>query len=241
MFALDGRKIPVPPTLMLHSKDRWKLEFILKWLIDHGYTSLLYSQFATVLAGEAEMPDRPIILSIDDIATDYINNYFTDMVDLIERAGYTGIMGVVTRTTPAQSPQNYLYLRELANRGWEIDTHTTHHHVLPLLPTLDAMRVEIVDSAKMLEDATGQSTTSLIVPYASVRSKDKPYDDRIFTVSAEANLSFVVGMTHGRYIDSDQPPYYVGRVGVGVDSVQTAWWITHYNEDQTDTPDVLDE
>src|SRR5215468_8000814 len=45
--------IPVPPTLMLHSKDRWKLQNILAWLKDNQYNSITYGQFASVLQGNA--------------------------------------------------------------------------------------------------------------------------------------------------------------------------------------------
>ncbi len=231
MLDTGDKSIAVPPTLMLHSKDRWKLVNILAWLKDNGYNSVTYRQLIAVIKGEAKLPSRPVILTIDDIGTAFIVTYYLDMIDMIEKAGFIGMLGLVTAKTPSETPAIWKTLREMSDRGWQLDTHTTHHHVLPQLDTLDELRVEIVDSAKMVEDGIGKAPTSLIVPYANVGYSNGKYDERIFKVSAEANLDFVVGMAHGRVVNTDQPPIYLGRVGVGVDSVQTGYWLQHFNID----------
>jgi peptidoglycan/xylan/chitin deacetylase (PgdA/CDA1 family) len=229
-FDPPDQVMPVPPTLMLHTKDRWTLPNIVRWLNDNGYTSINYRAFAKVMRGEATLPDKPIILTIDDVGTQFIQPYFIDMIDLIEKGGYKGVLSVVTRQTPAENPETWGKLREFAARGWLLDTHTTHHWALPLIQKEDVLRSEIVDSAKMIADGIGQPPISLILPYASARLPNGQMDKRIFDLADEAGLEFVVGMAQGRHVASDEPPpYYVGRVGVGIDSVQTAWWITHFN------------
>jgi peptidoglycan/xylan/chitin deacetylase (PgdA/CDA1 family) len=230
-FKVADLKLPVPPTLMLHSKDRWKLVNILAWLKNNGYTSITYRQLADVIRGEARFPEKPIILTMDDIGTHWIVPTYMDMVDLVSKAGYTGVLGLVTLKTPTQTPDIWKTLREVGARGWQLDTHTTHHHSLPRVPTLDGLRVEIVDSAKMIEDGIGITPATLIAPYANVGYSQGKYDYRIFKVAAEAKLDFVVGMAHGRYINGDQAPFYVGRVGIGVDAVQTSHWIKAFNLD----------
>jgi peptidoglycan/xylan/chitin deacetylase (PgdA/CDA1 family) len=225
--------LSVPPTIMLHSKDRWKLINILAWLKHNNYTSLTYRDLINVIQGNATLPDNPIILTIDDIGTSYILPYYMAMIEYVDKAGYQGVVGVVTHATPTENPANWATLRAMADRGWQIDTHTTHHHLLPQVKTVDELRTEIVDSAKMIVDGTGQQPISLIVPYANLYLRGGKYDQRIFDVSAEANLQFVVGMKDGRYLNPvDHAPYYLGRVGVGVDSKQTGWWITHFNSDE---------
>jgi endo-1,4-beta-xylanase len=230
-LAADAPLLNVPPTLVLHTKDRWKLARILRWLNDNGYQSINYHALTDMIQGKATPPDKPILITIDDIGSSYIQPYFLDMADLVEKAGYRGVFGVVTRQPPDKNPKVWGVLRGLADRGWEMDTHTTHHIVLPSLKTMGELRAEIVDSANMLEDGIGQRPISLIIPYANLYQKGRHVDQRIFEVATEARLTFVVGMAEGRQIASDaQPPYYVGRVGVGVDYVQTAWWITHFND-----------
>jgi peptidoglycan/xylan/chitin deacetylase (PgdA/CDA1 family) len=229
-FNFADQTLPVPPTLMLHTKDRWKLQNIVCWLNDNGYTSINYRAFAQVIRGEATLPDKPIILTLDDVGTHFIQPYFMDMIDLIEKGGYKGMLGLVTRQTPSENKETWSKLREVAARGWQLDTHTTHHWALPPIKKEDVLQSEIVDSAKMIGDGIDQSPGSLIAPYADVRLPNGQMDQRIFDLAKQAGLDFVVGMAQGRHITGDEmPPYYLGRVGVGVDSVQTAWWITHFN------------
>jgi peptidoglycan/xylan/chitin deacetylase (PgdA/CDA1 family) len=229
-FNFADQTLPVPPTLMLHTKDRWKLQNIVRWLNDNGYNSINYRTFAQVIRGEATLPDKPIILTLDDVGTHFIQPYFMDMIDLIEKGGYKGMLGLVTRQTPSENKETWSKLREVAARGWQLDTHTTHHWALPPIKKEDVLQSEIVDSAKMIGDGIDQSPGSLIAPYADVRLPNGQMDQRIFDLAKQAGLDFVVGMAQGRHITGDEmPPYYLGRVGVGVDSVQTAWWITHFN------------
>ncbi|MFN7209409.1 MAG: hypothetical protein ACK4P1_03320, partial [Aggregatilineales bacterium] len=69
-LPLSASEVPfrVPPTLMLHSKDRWKLPHILEWLREHDYESVGYADLLSALRGERALPEKPIILTIDDIA-----------------------------------------------------------------------------------------------------------------------------------------------------------------------------
>jgi hypothetical protein len=231
LLEVADLKLPVPPTLMLHSKDRWKLVNILAWLKSNGYNSLTYRELGMVIRGEAKLPERPIILTIDDVGTHWLVSYYMDMVDIISEAGYTGMVGLVTRKSPTQTPEIWKTLREVAERGWQLDTHTMHHYSLPRLSSLDKLRVEIVDSARMIEDGIGIAPLSLIAPYANVGYSNGKYDERIFKVCSEAKLDFVVGMAHGRHLNSELPPYYVGRIGIGTDSLQTSRWIKAFNLD----------
>lgn len=234
MRDMNGQPFAVPPTLMLHTKDRWKLEAILKWLNDNGYTSVTYGTLVEVIRGAARLPDKPVIITMDDVGSNYIQPYFMDMIDLTEKAGYVGMLGVVTRENPSQNKETWSKLREIASRGWQLDTHTSNHWLLPAIRDEKTLRAEIVDSAQMLEDGLDQKASSLIVPYANLTSPETgKMDERIFTISREAGLDFVVGMALGRHIGmGEQPPYYLGRVGVGVDAVQTGWWLAHFGEDQ---------
>src|SRR5512143_2605427 len=85
-LQVGDQVLPVPPTLMLHTKDRWKLESIVKWLADNGYHSVTYRTFAQALRGDISLPDKPVILTIDDVGTDFINPYFGAMMDIAEKA-----------------------------------------------------------------------------------------------------------------------------------------------------------
>lgn len=221
----------VPPTLMFHTKDRWKMPRILAWLRDEGYESVGYADLLKALEGKSALPEKPVIITIDDIASNYIQPYFLAMADEMEKVGYRGVFGVVTRHSPARSPKVWAQLRELVERSWELDTHTTHHSLLPSLSMAD-LREEIVESAQWIAEGTGRAPLTLIAPYGAVYRRGREFDPRIFEVAAEANLAFVVGIVGGRFISAESSaPHYVGRVGIGTDHVQTAWWIEHFHRE----------
>jgi hypothetical protein len=238
----NSKGIPVPPTIMLHSKDRWKLRNTLVWLDDHGYNGITYQYFAAVLRGEATLPTKAIILTIDDVGTHYIQPDFMAMIDTVTRSGWVGVLGVVTRKTPKENPATWDVLRELVVRGWELDTHTSHHYVLPQIKFEVILRAEIVDSARMLQDGLDQAPSTLVVPFGALRDYERGgYDERIFSVSADANLDFVVGLNHGRFINTDMPPYYVGRVGLAANPIQTENWVKDFYTDAPWQLDLSDE
>jgi len=221
-------RMPTPPTLMLHTKDRWKLVRIAQWLVENGYTGITYRQLYEVMTSGGNLPARPIILTIDDIGSHYIQPRFLEMADVAEQAGFKGVFGVVTREPLSRKPEIWRVLRELDSRGWEMDSHSNTHSILPSLKA-DDLREEIVGSAKRLADGIGRPPFALIAPYGNVYERGDRFDLRIFEYAAEVGLKFVVGIAGGRSFDATQPaPYYVGRVGVGTDQVQTGWWIKNF-------------
>lgn len=220
----------VPPTLMFHSKDRWKLPHILEWLREHDYESIGYADLLRALRGERPLPEKPIILTIDDIAPSYVQPYFLAMAEEVEKVGYRGVFAVVADQPPQRAERGWAILRELAARGWELDTHTSYHSYLPALKLPD-LRDEIIQSAEWIAQATGYAPISLIAPYGGVYRREREFDLRIFEVAAQAELAFVVGIVGGRFIPPDaQSPYYVGRVGIGRDHLQTGRWIQNFHQ-----------
>jgi peptidoglycan/xylan/chitin deacetylase (PgdA/CDA1 family) len=220
---------------MLHprEKDVQQLPRILQWLTDNEYRTLLYADLARALRGEIELPAKAALITIDDLGSHYVEPEFYTIADLIEEAGHRASFGVVTRSAPSRSPHEWGILREFSARGFELNTHTNTHSVLSDLETVDEVREEIMGSAAMLADGLGVRPVSLIVPYGDVYVPDRfrVFDQRIFDAALEAELDFVVGIVQGRTIPPEMPaPYYVGRVGVGIDSFQTSWWLEHFHD-----------
>ncbi len=229
--ASDGTALDTPTTLMFHTKDRWQLQNILKWLKDNGYQSVNYRQLTQAINGEAILPAKPVIISIDDIGSDFINPYFMAMADIVEKEQMHGVFGVVTNGTLKASPLNWKTLRELSERGFEMDTHTHSHTSLPQMRSLAQLRQEIAESAQWIEDGTGKRPEALIAPFGNVYSNlsKRAFDTRIFDISAEAKLNYVVGIVEGRSLDtSGLAPYYVGRLGISHQMDEMAAWIKNF-------------
>lgn len=224
-----------PTTLMFHTKDRWQLANILQWLKDNGYESINYRQLTQAISGQAILPSKPVIISIDDIGSEFINPYFMAMADITEKANYNGVFAVVTNGTLAANPLNWKTLRELSDRGWELDTHTHTHSSLPEMRSLTELRKEIVDSAQWIEDGVGKRPEALIAPFGNVykpghTGDSTKFDTRIFDLATEAKMNYVVGIVEGRSIATDRSsPYYVGRVGISHKMDEMAAWIRNFH------------
>lgn len=137
---------PVPPTVMLHTADRRQLLKLLLWLNEQQYTGIGYADLLNAMQGKTSLPAKPILITIDDLASNYIQPYFLDMAKMVEDAGQRGIFGVVTRESPARSPKVWAQLADLAQRGWEMDSHTKTHALFSSL-SMDDLRDEIIGSA----------------------------------------------------------------------------------------------
>jgi peptidoglycan/xylan/chitin deacetylase (PgdA/CDA1 family) len=241
-LAANGARnsIEVPPTLMLHTKDKWQLSKILNWLADNEYNSINYVDLLAFIEKNKPLPAKPVILTIDDIGSHYIQPYFLAMAEMVEAMGYKGVFGVVTRESPARTPDIWAKLRGLAERGWEMDSHTNRHVSLPRLQTAEEVREEITSSIKRIEDGIGIRPMAMIAPYGNVLTgkitadgrvitSTGDFDRRIFDAVREMQVPFVVGILKGRITPPDMAqPYYVGRVGVGVDYRQTTWWLSNF-------------
>lgn len=213
-------EMDTPPTLMLHTRDRWKLDQLVKLLNEEGYTSINYAMLLSAIEGKSKLPARPVILSIDDLGASYIQPYFLEMADVIEGAGHRGVFGVVVNEAANHTPKNWARLRELSDRGWEMDSHTCTHRSLPRITTQPEMDFEIIDSVKRLEDGIGKRPIALLAPYGNVYSHHRlrVFDERLFETTSRAGVSFIVGIVEGRKINSEaKPPYYTGRIGPGDD------------------------
>ena len=84
-------------------------------------------------------------------------------------------------------------LAELHRRGWEVRAHTVHHPDLRRLPPA-AVRGEIAESRRVLEEATGAPVRSFAYPYGSA-------DRRVARLAAEEGMTTAVGtrLGHARF------------------------------------------
>ena len=140
----DRRKLPV---LMYHSvlKDARRagkyvvspdtFESDMRYLLDHGYESVLPSELVAFADGGGHLPDKPVLITLDD---GYYNN-LTYVLPILDRLNMKAVVDVVGQYTETFSDQadpnpNYAYLSwdeitELADSGRiEIGNHTYDMH-----------------------------------------------------------------------------------------------------------------
>lgn len=80
-------------------------------------------------------------------------------------------------------------LRALAERGWEVGSHTRTHPRLPELGC-EEIRAELTESRRRCEERLGAPCRSIAYPYGE-------YDDRVVRVAREAGYSFGATVPRG--------------------------------------------
>ncbi len=140
----DRRTLPV---LMYHSvlKDARRagkyvvspdtFESDMRYLLDHGYESVLPSELAAFADGGGQLPDKPVLITFDD---GYYNNltYVLPILDRLNMKAVVDVVGQYAETFSERSDPNpnYAYLSwdeitELADSGRvEIGNHTYGMH-----------------------------------------------------------------------------------------------------------------
>ena len=135
------------PILMYHSilKDPKRagmhvlspdtLEQDLRYLKDHGYTTVSIQQLIDAVYQDAPLPDKPVVLTFDD---GYLNNltYVLPLLEKYDMKATISIVGAYTEQAEREDDENpnYAYLKkqriaEMAQSGrFEIGVHSYDMH-----------------------------------------------------------------------------------------------------------------
>jgi peptidoglycan/xylan/chitin deacetylase (PgdA/CDA1 family) len=135
---------------------------------DSGRQPVTARQVVDSLLGRAPLPDRPVLITFDDGFADFAATAAPALAAHCLPATLfvtTGVLGP-TRTRRRWQAE-MLTMREVVQLeadGVEIGSHTRTH---PQLDTLGraAVRTELVDSQRDLEEALGRAVTLLAYPY----------------------------------------------------------------------------
>lgn len=221
--------IPIPPSLMLHSRHRWILPDILDYLLENGYTGIHYTDFERALLGAETLPEKPILITIDDLTAVQGQNptileYFGAMKDALVERNIKGSFAHITRPDLAQDENLWDEFRSWTEQGIAFETHTAYHSVLGRRGmTWDEYETEIITSAAFISEKIGVPVRALVTPYGS--GYDMASDTvtpEVIQACEEAGLRFIVGIVNGRapiqIPIQNTSVLYVGRVGPGVNN-----------------------
>jgi peptidoglycan/xylan/chitin deacetylase (PgdA/CDA1 family) len=163
----------------------------LRYLADHGYYSIGLDDWVAAIAARRWLPGRPVIITFDDGYLNFLQNAWP----LLERAGFTATMFVVTdrvgqtadwgTVTKEHVPlMSWQDLRSLRDRGLRIGSHTASHPSLPTLSTEDIIN-EGTRARAHLHQELGINATCIAVPYGHT-------DDRVREALGKAGYNIVV-------------------------------------------------
>ncbi|MBN1681174.1 MAG: polysaccharide deacetylase family protein [Anaerolineae bacterium] len=222
--------IPVPPTFMLHSRHRYLLPRLLDTLMASGYHGVTYADLESAITGQADLPPRPIIITIDDLELVNGNPSFETFRAMKNTLVLHGFKGVFAMITSPLLPQNADWWAEIVSwrdEGIEFATHTSFHSNLNngAFAQKD-YDDEIVASARMITERTGQPVRALITPFGSGYDRQsKTIHPLVLESCRTAGIRFVVGIVEGRVpVPLNPAPddvFYLGRIQPGIDDTLT--------------------
>lgn len=179
-----------------------------------------YEPLTLTRSQERQRPRRALVVSFDD---GYLST-LTEAAPILERLGIPGTLFVPTdymgtaepmawpgierwRDGPHREellPLDWAQLSTLAERGWEIGSHTCSH---PHLTTLadESLAHELRDSRAKVEAELGRPCKTIAYPYGDV-------DDRVAAAARAAGYRLGVGLP-ARWRNDDDP-LQLPRVGI---------------------------
>ncbi|MDR3263559.1 MAG: polysaccharide deacetylase family protein [Clostridiales bacterium] len=209
VYAVDnGVRLPV---LMYHStfyKDVGKynihpsmLENDLKYLKRHGYTTITVQDLIDYGAGNAELPDKPVMLTFDD---GYLTNYYY-AYPLFKKYGMKLVMSVigscVDENYKAGSKNkaahvNYEQIKEMTDSGLvEIQNHTYNLHKSKKTKGLSKLPDESYDAYKARLSADLMRLNDSLTEHIGIKCTAVAFPFGFYTKGDTLNVIKELGFT----------------------------------------------
>ncbi len=171
------------------------------YLVANGYNTVTLAEAYLAMAGLTRLPDKAVALTFDDGGLD---NYEVAYPILTER-GLSGTFFVITKTVGSEGQMSWEQLREMAEGGMSIQSHSYSHPDLPGASD-DRLRSELVDSRSAIEEQIGQPVYVLCYPAGS-------YDQRVIEATEAAGYVMAVATNKGQAL-GPEAPFEITRVRV---------------------------
>lgn len=178
-----------------------RFEEDIKTLSSNGYTCLSLQQIKQHLQDlSTPLPDKPIILTLDDGYLDNYTNVFPILQQYSMKASFYIITGLVGQADRLTAPQ----IRQMAAAGMDFGSHTVTHRFLANL-TATEMKIELSKSKFDLEQLLGTSVDFIAYPGGS-------YNSETLTIAKE--VGYHGGLTTHYGLEMFTDPFEIKRIPV---------------------------
>lgn len=183
--SLPGNSLGVPPEQFAEE---------MKYLQEQGYQTLSVERFAALINNPQGtlLPPRPILLTFDD---GYADNYRTAW-PILQQYGFVGTFFIVSASV-GPGMMTWDNLRDLAQHGNSIGSHSVHHYDLTKLSAIQ-LQHELVDSKAAL-------TQELHVPVLAFCYPSGRYTAATEEMLARTGYSLAFSTEPGRVSKSANP------------------------------------
>ena len=174
----------------------------MKYLSEHGYHTITPDELYDSLAGNAELPENPVLITFDD---GYEDNY-KNAYPILKKYGFKGTIFVVSSFLGVYP--NYItgdQAREMDADNISIQSHTVDHKSMTDLSD-DELRAELVDSKKKIEKELGHEINYMAYPTGT-------YNLHIANLVKEAGYKAAFTIKYGN-VDKASNIYALERVPV---------------------------
>ena len=162
------------------------------YLESEGYASVSFSELVAAFSGEFALPERPVIITMDDSR----ETQFVNAVPILEAHGFTATFYVFTNSIDREGYLSAEQIRLLHAQGHEIGSHTVYHPFLTRMPSVDGQTEEVRKSKEILEALIEAPVTTFAHPFGL-------FDEVTVDLIASAGYASARGLQHERYQTAD--------------------------------------
>lgn len=169
----------------------------MKFLHDHGYTTISLYDLNDALTKGTKLPPKPIILTFDD---GYIDAY-TNVFPVLKQYGFIGTFFIITSRPDANDPAylSWPQITEMSQAGMSMEPHTKDHLDLRQRDH-DFLIYQMKGSIESLTAYTGKTPHMFSYPVghydASVLQVARELDVWIAVTTANGDLQTTSGRLH---------------------------------------------
>lgn len=132
----------------------------MKMLADSGYHTILPDQLYAYLNEGTPLPSKPVMLTFDDTDLDQ----YTVAKPIMDKYNFKGVFFVMTVSIGRPRYMNKEQIKDLADNGHTIGSHTWDHHNVKKYQGADWV-TQIEKPTKQLEAITGKSIKYFAYPF----------------------------------------------------------------------------
>jgi peptidoglycan/xylan/chitin deacetylase (PgdA/CDA1 family) len=161
----------------------------MRLLKTRGYHTVSLMDVYRALAGQKELPSKPVVLTFDD---GYEDNY-TVAFPILRRHHLVGTFFIITRNVGKPGFMTWKELREMKAKGMSIQSHTVSHPELPAVSTA-RLKKELGQSRDAIASNLGYLPRVLSYPSGK-------YDAKVEAMAARAGYRVAVTTHFGKLVD----------------------------------------